>query len=152
MISKIRNFAFQNYFRLTRSMTMGVRIIAINDKNEVFLVKHTYIEGWHLPGGGIERGENAYEAAIKELKEEAGLLTNEESLELVSIHANFKSFKGDHVILFKTDKWQEIEVNNAHEIAQSGFFSIHKLPNGVTRATLERISEYFSGQTKSKFW
>lgn len=152
MLSKLRQFLFQTYFRLSRPMTLGVRIIATNKENHVFLVRHTYIEGWHLPGGGVEKGENVHQAAIKELKEEAGLVTDFANLELISIHANSKNFKGDHVILFRTQKYTKIEVNNRHEIAESGFFDIQKLPSGTTRATLERIAEVFANQETSHFW
>ncbi len=51
------------FLRLTRPLTLGVRCIVARDDGHVLLVRHTYLPGWYLPGGGVERGESL-EAAI----------------------------------------------------------------------------------------
>ena len=53
------------YFALSRGMTMGVRAACFDEAGRIFLVRHSYVPGWHLPGGGIERGETALEALAK---------------------------------------------------------------------------------------
>jgi len=54
--------AFHLYWRVARGMTLGVRGVVIDGDNKVFLVKHSYVSGWHLPGGGVEVGESFLEA------------------------------------------------------------------------------------------
>jgi len=39
------------YWRMSRGLTLGVRGLVIDGQGHIFLVKHTYINGWHLPGG-----------------------------------------------------------------------------------------------------
>ena len=141
MIKVLRNLVFHNWFRLTRGATLGVRILAIDQARRVCLVRHTYIEGWHLPGGGVERGEHTLEAAIKEVGEEAGLIVAPENMSMVSIHTNFAAFKGDHVLLYRAHAWGESPTDRAHEIAEHGFFPIDDLPEGTTRATRQRLAE-----------
>lgn len=151
MIKTIRNFIFQTYFRISRPMTLGVRII-VNKNNQFCLIKHTYIDGWHLPGGGVEKNESAYQAALKEIREEAGIIAKIEDLKLISIHTNFKNFKGDHVILFEINKFEETQKFNTNEIKEMGFFTIDNLPDGTTRATIERLHEFIKIKTQSHKW
>jgi ADP-ribose pyrophosphatase YjhB (NUDIX family) len=133
-------------------MTLGVRIIASNTDGKICLVRHTYIKGWHLPGGGVERGETIYDAAIKELREEVGLIVSRQDLRLLSVHANFSNFKGDHVALFHTQNWHSEPTTRSHEIAEWRFFGIDELPTGTTRATRERISEFLRQDGFSNEW
>lgn len=132
-------------------MTLGVRILAANSDGHICLVRHTYTPGWHLPGGGVERGETCLEAAIKEAREEAGLVITRGDLKLVSIHANFENFPGDHVLVYVASAWTQIATTTAHEIAEYGFFDPDALPQGTTAGTKRRIGEWISGDV-SQLW
>ena len=61
------------YWRHTRGITLGVRALVIDPENRIFLVKHSYVRGWYLPGGGVEPGETVIDALIRELREEANI-------------------------------------------------------------------------------
>jgi 8-oxo-dGTP pyrophosphatase MutT (NUDIX family) len=151
MLKYVRDALIHTYFRLKRPMTLGVRVLAINEDGHICLVRHTYTPGWHLPGGGVERGETCLEAAIKEAREEVGLIIAPNDFRLVSIHANFENFPGDHVLLYMASAWTTIATNNAHEIAEFGFYDPNALPAGTTAGTRRRIAEW-SGATTSTRW
>ena len=55
--------------------TGGVRAIVLDDDKRMLLVRqhHDGRDIWMVPGGGIEDGESAAQAAIREVKEETGL-------------------------------------------------------------------------------
>ncbi|MDD6311632.1 MAG: NUDIX hydrolase [Firmicutes bacterium] len=55
--------------------TGGVRVIVLDDKDRMLLVKQSHKERdvWMCPGGGIEEGEFAIDTARREMKEETGL-------------------------------------------------------------------------------
>ena len=55
----------------------GVGIVVLNNQNKVFVAKR--IDNpknfWQMPQGGVNKGENYYEAALRELKEETSIKT-----------------------------------------------------------------------------
>ncbi|MFL2886440.1 MAG: RNA pyrophosphohydrolase [Candidatus Pelagibacter sp.] len=53
----------------------GVGIVVLNEKNQVFLAKRldNPKNFWQMPQGGVDEGEEYYEAAIRELKEETSI-------------------------------------------------------------------------------
>ena len=55
----------------------GVGIVVLNKKNQVFLAKRidNPKKFWQMPQGGIDNGEEFYEAAIRELEEETSIKT-----------------------------------------------------------------------------
>lgn len=62
------------------------RVLLINGNNEIFLLK-THFDPevglpprWLTPGGGIDAGETPLEAAVRELREETGLLVTQDQL------------------------------------------------------------------------
>ena len=142
---------FFAWSRMSRGMTLGVRGAAIDGEGRVLLVKHTYLEGWWLPGGGVDKGETTQAAVIRELREEAGLIVRGKP-RLLSVHSNERFFPGDHVLVFRIDAFDMTERTNHGEIAEIGWFSPDALPEDATRATRARLAEIFGGAAPDPNW
>jgi ADP-ribose pyrophosphatase YjhB (NUDIX family) len=140
------------YWRMSRGMTIGVRGLVIDGQDRVFLVKHTYVTGWHLPGGGVEPGETVADALARELKEEGNIELAGAPTQF-GIYFNPMASKRDHVVLFVIrDFCQPAPPAPDQEIMAHGFFPRDALPPDTTRGTRARIAEVMTGATVSPRW
>ena len=140
------------YFRFARPMTLGVRAIVADSENRILLVRHTYVSGWHLPGGGVEAGESMLEALAREVEEEGAVLMRAPAF-LHGMFFNRSASPRDHVAVYVVRDFEVLGVRAPdHEIAEAGFFPRHAMPDGVTRATLARLAEALDGAPMDAFW
>lgn len=149
----LRARLFHLYFRLKRPMTLGVRgLVYDRAQNSVFLIRHTYVPGWQLPGGGVEVGETVVEALRHELIEEGNIEMLAQPA-LRSIHFNRRASRRDHVAFYVVESFRQTSPKQPdHEIAEAGFFPLDSLPDGTTPATLRRIAEIFDAAPVSDDW
>ena len=149
----LRARLFHFYFLARRPMTLGVRgLVHDAANNSIFLIRHTYVPGWQLPGGGVEVGETMETALRREFFEEAniGFPT---SPRLKSLHFNRHASRRDHVAFYLIEDFSQPSPKMPdREIAESGFFPLDRLPKGITPATLRRIAEVFEGAEPSPYW
>jgi ADP-ribose pyrophosphatase YjhB (NUDIX family) len=137
---------------LQRPMTLGVRAIALDEAGRVFLVRHTYVPGFHLPGGAVERGETAVVSLLRELEEEGGLIT-QETPRLIGFYFNPRHSRRDHVALYLAPGVRQAKPRAPDwEIAESGFFPLDALPDGTTASTRARIAEYLQQAAPASIW
>ena len=129
------------YWRLARGLTLGVRGLVIDEKRRVFLVQHTYVRGWHLPGGGVEPGETLLEALARELAEE-GNIEIVSSPPLHGVFFNRADSNRDHIAVFVVRIFRQTAPPQPNgEIVDHGFFALDALPPDTTPGTRRRIAE-----------
>jgi len=117
----------------------------------VLLVQHTYVHGWYLPGGGVERRETAETALAREMQEEAGVRVLGRPT-LVSVHSNEPRHPGDHVLLYRVHAWEPCAASAQGEIHEVGWFAPDALPDDTTPSTRQRIAEALHGAECDPMW
>jgi 8-oxo-dGTP pyrophosphatase MutT (NUDIX family) len=147
MYIRLLYLLYRIYTFFVRPVVNGVRVLLVQE-GQVLLVRHTYLKGWYMPGGGVKRGESMDEATRREAREEVGAELGE--LRLMGVYSNFELNRSDHNVVFIcTDfKW-----NHTHdqEIAEARFFPISALPADVQPGHRRRIEEYAAGVDSPAF-
>ena len=142
----------QRYWRLTRSLTMGVQGVVLDDAEPRAAGAPWLPAGMAFPRRrsreGRDRGRRARARAHG-----GGGRGACRSAELFGVYANFQRFPGDHVVLFVARSWRQDKVPPPNaEIREQRFFAATSLPEGTTGGTRRRIAEVLGGAPRSELW
>ncbi|MAS37560.1 MAG: hypothetical protein CL610_26425 [Anaerolineaceae bacterium] len=125
---------------------LGVSVAIIDDAGRIVLQQREDFAVWGLPGGEIEPGETAAQAAIREAHEETGLevvLTR-----LVGLYAMPRWRTGnDHTVLFAAVAVGGALVRQTSETLDAGYFTRDALPNALLPWHHQRIADALDGKT-----
>jgi ADP-ribose pyrophosphatase YjhB (NUDIX family) len=136
----------------SRRLTLGVQAVVIDGQSRVFLVRHSYVPGWHLPGGGVEVGETVMAALARELAEEGNIVLLEPPA-LHGVFLNSRISPRDHVVVYVARAFrQEPAPQPNYEIIDHGFFHPDALPGDTSRATRRRLAEVLEGAAIAERW
>src|SRR5262249_13730034 len=138
------------YFGIARGMTMGVRAACFDEEGRLVLVRHSYVAGWHMPGGGRERYENVGQALERELREGGDLVMTNRP-QLFQVYFNRKASKRDHIAFYRVSVRQTAPRKPDREIVESGFFALDALPAGTTGSTHQRLKELMGEELPSQY-
>jgi len=142
-------------WRIARPRTIGVRAILLNQDGRIALVRHTYMDQWYLPGGGVKKGESIDAALFRELAEEVGV-TDIRMERVLGVYHSRREGKDDHIVIFVAlagpDASAKLRRADLAEIEEAGWFAPDALPASLSPATARRIAEYREGVTGLGVW
>lgn len=138
------------YWFIFRPMTRGVRAILVSPTGEVLLVRHSYGEGWYLPGGRTRSREDDVVALQRELREELGVEI-QGSVKKLGEYTNSQEYKRDTIIVFVVESFTRSHAKDA-EIDDVGFFAPDSLPSDASPGTRRRIEEWMDKRPIGNQW
>ncbi len=112
------------YWKVRRPDTHGA-LVAIWHQGRILLVKNSYVPYHSLPGGYVKATETARQAALRELKEEIGLVGVREQALLPGVDVvHHWEGKTDHVEIFQleVDTAPHVQVDN-REVVSAAFYT-----------------------------
>lgn len=147
MYFKFLYLGFKIYCFLFRPIRMGVRVMMIENE-KAWLVRHTYLDGWFLPGGGLKKWESLDQAARREAREETGAELNE--ISLAGIFTSYVQWKTDHTAVFLCKDFKFVGTSDA-EIAEMRLFPLTELPADTYPLHRKLLEKYSTGKIENNF-
>jgi 8-oxo-dGTP pyrophosphatase MutT (NUDIX family) len=147
MYYKLLYLGFKIYCFLFRPIRMGVRVLMMQD-DKIRLVRHTYMDGWFLPGGGVDRSETLEQAARREAREEVGAELG--SVSFLGVFSSFGEWKTDHTAVFLCEDFS-LSGKSDGEIAEVRVFPLSQLPEETYSPHFILLDAYRKGEKLPNF-
>jgi len=129
----------------------AIYLIIKNENGEVLLQRRQGTNLWPgylaLPAGHIDEGENAYEAAIREAKEELGIEINIDDItDTFVVNRKNKSLPPYYDVYFEVDKYQgNIKIAEPKKCSQLLWANMSDLPDDMIDFEKEAIEKNAHG-------
>lgn len=131
-------------------VAFGVNAIVEDRRGRVVLVRHRYMEGLHLPGGGVSAGEPPADAIIRELREEIGLKQYAPP-EFVGLYTRQFGIVTNVVALYVV-RDAKFDFTPNLEIRAIARVDPHSPPEDVRPGTRRRLAEFVGAAKPSPYW
>lgn len=138
----------KRWLRWAKPASAGVSVIGIDEAGRVFLVRHSYGSGqWALPGGGLGRGEDPYDCARREMREELGC-----ALDAVELAVQFDEvlYGAPHRAFVFTARFASAPRVDGREVIDGGWFALKALPPDLVSFAAYRLRLAFPDRYSSE--
>lgn len=135
---------------LMSPVAFGVNAIVDDGEGKIVLVRHRYMAGLHLPGGGVSAGEPPAKAILRELREELGLKTAAPP-EFLALYTRQFGFVTNVVALYLVRE-ARFEFRPNLEIRAIAHVDPHAPPDDVRPGTRRRLAELVGDAEISPYW
>lgn len=132
--------------------TIKARLI-LYDQGRILLLKQTKPNGgnYTLVGGTVESGEFARQALMRESKEEAGIILQENDLTLVHVMHKRAKHQQRIGLYFKASIWAgELRALEKEKFKKTRWFDLDELPKNLTETARTVLRSYRKGISYSE--
>lgn len=129
----------------------SIYLILKNDDGQILLQRRQGTKLWPgflaLPAGHIDKGENAYEAAIREAREELGIeISLDDIVDTYVVNRKNKSLPSYYDVYFEISKYiGEIKINEPEKCSELVWVDPNNLPYDMIDFEKEAIDNNYKG-------
>ncbi len=134
------------YWRVRRPTLTGA-YVAVWQGTRLLCIRNSYRRLLSLPAGGLERGERPIDAALRELREEVGVVARAEELEYVGMIVSHAGATEDHAHFFELrfDERDELAFEvDRREVVWAGLL---KPEVALDRGVVDAVRQYLRGSS-----
>jgi 8-oxo-dGTP pyrophosphatase MutT (NUDIX family) len=135
---------------LMSPVAFGVNAIVPDEEGRIILVRQTYMQGLHLPGGGVSSGEPPAQAILRELREEIGLISSAPP-EFMGLYTRQFGFITNVVALYRV-RDAKFDFKPNFEIREIARVDPKAPPDEVRPGTRRRLAELMGDTPVSPYW
>ena len=129
----------------------SIYIIIKNEKDQVLLQRRQGTKLWPgflaLPAGHIDEGENAYEALVREAKEELNIIINLDDItDTFVVNRKNESLPSYYDVYFEISNYDgKITINEPEKCSELTWVDINNLPTDMITFEKEAINNKLKG-------
>jgi ADP-ribose pyrophosphatase YjhB (NUDIX family) len=135
---------------LIAPVALGAHALVVDRSGRIALVRHSYMSGWSLPGGGVARGEPASVAVLRELREELGEVRSDPPV-LFGLYTRPTGWATTVIALYVMAH-AEVQFRRNFEVREMIFVDPADPPAGTTQGTRRRLAEFTNKTPPSPYW
>ena len=135
---------------LLTPVSFGACALIVDPDGRVALVRHTYMSGWALPGGGVKRAEPPADAVLREMREELGTLCCDAPV-LFGLYTRRSGWATNVIAVYRLMN-SSLDYRPNFEISDLEFFDPAAPPPDSTAGTLRRLAEFTGKAPLSAYW
>lgn len=134
---------------LAAPVALGVTGLVVDGQGRVLLVRQSYVPGWRLPGGGMDRGEAPEAALRRELAEEVGLSGG--AATFLGLYSRPAGWVTNVILLYRIDG-ASLAFRPNWEVRAICFADPKAPPDGTAGSALRRLAELEGALPRAAFW
>lgn len=127
------------FWKISKHKKSRARAIVLNhDKTKILLVKNITYKQFHLPGGGIEEGENSKDAIVREAKEELSV-----NISILYQLGKYKYHDTDKYVEIFVTQTDAMDFKMQWELDNANWFPLNNLPN-LRKSTKQALRDFLA--------
>lgn len=150
LLSQLAFRAMMTAKALWAPVALGVHALIVDTEGKVLLARHSYMQGWSLPGGGAGRGKAPLHALLRELREEIGDVRSDPP-ELVGVFSRPAGWATNIVMLYRLTN-AAVTFTPNFEVREIVFVDPSDPPLGTSSGTRRRLAELVAKAPPSAMW
>lgn len=128
------------------AVSLGVNAAIFDDHGRILLTLREDFEIWCMPGGGVDAGEDPYNAVIREAQEETGLIVRPTRLVGMYTRPSWMHLT-PHIMVFATQVIGGKLERQVSEVLDMRYFALDELPDNMLLGQAFRIEDAAKGVT-----